>query len=52
VLSLDFTVELILLALEHKGRQLQLPEAALGPGAGLGQYPARPQDLLPMDRPE
>ena len=52
VLSLDSTVDLILRALEHKGRQLNVPEADLGPGAGLGRYPARPQDILPVDRPE
>ena len=45
VLALDSAVDLIALALEHKGRQLAVPAAELGPAAGLGRYPARPVDF-------
>lgn len=45
VLDLDSCVDLILLALERKGRLSRLPTDALGPGAGLAAYPSVPSDL-------
>lgn len=49
VLDLDTAVDLIVLALERKARQLGKPEEALGPGAGAPPYPGRPADLRPPD---
>lgn len=49
VLTLDRAVELVLSALAAKSERLDVPESALGPGEGLGPYPAAPQELrLPM----
>lgn len=47
VLDLNRVVELIVLALAGKGRQSRLAETELGPGAGLGRYPGRPEDIRP-----
>jgi cytidylate kinase len=52
VLSLDDAVDLALLALERKTRRLALPEAELGPGAGMGRYPTVPEDAPLPDTPE
>ena len=40
VLSLDNAVQLAISALEMKAERLGVPSEALGPGAGLGPYPA------------
>lgn len=45
VLSLDQAVELVAAALAAKGERLGVPESELGPGAGLGPYPAPPGEL-------
>ena len=45
VLSLDSVAELLLLALERKAQQLDVPEELLGPGAGLPRYHGQPGDL-------
>lgn len=45
VIDLDSAVDLVLLALERKANQLNTPEEALGPGAGLGRYRGRPEDF-------
>lgn len=45
VLSLDQTVELVLGALAAKSSRLDVPGDELGPGAGLGPYPAAPEEL-------
>jgi cytidylate kinase len=47
VLSLDDAVELICRGLAHKAARLAVPEAELGPGAGLARYPAPPEDFRP-----
>jgi cytidylate kinase len=47
VLSLDSVVDLLLLALERKARQLTLPESELGPGAGLERYRGQPGNVMP-----
>jgi cytidylate kinase len=47
VLDLDSAVDLACLALARKASRLDIPEAELGPGAGLALYPARPQDFPP-----
>ena len=47
VLDLDTVVDMICLALERKARRLVLPDAELGPGAGLQPYAGRPADLRP-----
>lgn len=47
VLDLNHVVDLIILALSDKGQQLRVPVDQLGPGAGLGRYPGRPEDLRP-----
>ncbi len=49
VLSLDDVVDLACLALERKARRLDLPEADLGPGAGLPRYPGTMADV-PLPR--
>nr|MDQ2717824.1 cytidylate kinase-like family protein [Chloroflexota bacterium] len=54
ILSLDQTVDLIVLALQAKASRLAIPTEELGPGAGLMRYTKRPGDLhLPasIDRP-
>lgn len=49
-LSLDNVVQLIRTALEMKAGRLNLPPSALGPGAGLPQYPERTEDFgMPSD---
>jgi len=45
VLGLDDAVELAALALGRKAARLDVPEAELGPGAGLARYPGRPEDF-------
>jgi cytidylate kinase len=45
VISLDQAVEIIVSALAAKGERLAVPEAELGPGAGLGPYPAPPGEV-------
>lgn len=45
VLGLDHVVALITLAMEQKATRLGVPQAQLGPGAGLPPYPDRPQDF-------
>ncbi len=52
VLSLDDAVALIALALDQKAARLAIPEARLGPGAGLAPYPGRAEDfpLAPESR--
>ncbi|HKG26033.1 MAG TPA: cytidylate kinase-like family protein, partial [Thermomicrobiales bacterium] len=45
VLSLDQAVDLIHTALIAKSDRLDVPETELGPGAGLGPYPAAPEEL-------
>ena len=45
VLTLDDAVDLICAALERKARRLGVPEAELGPGAGMARYPAAPEDI-------
>jgi cytidylate kinase len=45
VLSLDQAVEIVATALAAKGERLDVPEKELGPGAGLGPYPAAPGEL-------
>ncbi len=45
VLTLDDTVDLICQALERKGARLGASLDQLGPGAGLGGYPGRPEDV-------
>jgi hypothetical protein len=47
VLDLDSAVDLVRLALAHKARTLALPDAGLGPAAGLSRYPGEPADLSP-----
>lgn len=47
VLDLDSVADLIILALECKGRRLTTPPEQLGPGAGLPRYPERPGDFRP-----
>ena len=42
VLDLDSAVDVLLLALERKGRRLTARPEELGPGAGLGRYPETP----------
>jgi len=50
VLSLDQTLDLICLALTLKSQRLDIPEAELGPGAGLPRYAEKPADVpLPED---
>jgi cytidylate kinase len=45
VLSLDQAVDLIAAALDAKAARLDVPDGDLGPGAGLGPYPAPPSEL-------
>jgi cytidylate kinase len=45
VLSLDDAVALIALALEQKAARLSIPDAQLGPAAGLAPYAHRPEDF-------
>ena len=45
VIPLDVAVELALDALAGKASRLVTPESELGPGAGLGPYPAPPNEL-------
>jgi hypothetical protein len=47
VLAIDDAVDLLATALGHKAQRLGLPEAALGPSAGLQRYPGTPGDLRP-----
>ena len=51
VLALDSAVELLALALEHKGRQLAAPAEEAGPAAGLAPYPGPPGEFGPPARP-
>jgi cytidylate kinase len=52
ILSLDDAVALIAQGLDHKAARLAIPEAQLGPGAGLAPYPARPEDFPLSPKPE
>jgi cytidylate kinase len=52
VLAIDDAVDLLAVALTHKVRRLGLPEAALGPGAGIQRYPGIPGDLRPPQQAE
>jgi cytidylate kinase len=45
VLSLDDAAALIARALDLKAARLAVPEARLGPGAGLAPYPGQPEDF-------
>jgi cytidylate kinase len=45
VIDLDGAADVILLALARKARRLDVPDRELGPGLGLGRYPATPEDL-------
>ncbi|HZS78567.1 MAG TPA: cytidylate kinase-like family protein [Ktedonobacteraceae bacterium] len=47
VIDLEGAVDLILLALERKGRMLGVPTGQLGAVTGLPRYPGRPGDLRP-----
>lgn len=47
VLDLDSAADLIILALQHKARKLDVPTEELGPGTGLSLYPGRPADFHP-----
>jgi cytidylate kinase len=47
VLTLDDAAELICRALTLKGARLAVPEAELGPGAGLARYSTPPEDFRP-----
>ena len=51
VLDLDSVVDLVVLALERKARQVTTPVDALGPGAGLGRYPQAPGNFVPAPPP-
>jgi cytidylate kinase len=52
VLTLDDAVDLIALALERKGRRLDVPAADLGPGVALPPYPGPPGSFTPPAVPE
>lgn len=52
VLSLDGVVEVLLLALERKADRLSVPEAELGPGAGLARYRGEVGELRTGATPE
>ena len=45
ILDLESLVELIVLALEHKGQRLATPAEELGPAAGMARYPGQPGDF-------
>jgi cytidylate kinase len=47
VIDLESAVDLILMALERKGRRLQVPDRELGPAAGLPRYRSQPKDVGP-----
>lgn len=47
VLDLDSVVDLVELALDRKAQRLGAPASALGPAAGMGEYPGHAEDLQP-----
>lgn len=49
ILELDGVVDLVVLALARKARRLTTPADQLGPGAGMGRYAARPEDIRPPE---
>ncbi len=49
-LSLDQSVDLICLALQHKAGRLAVSVGELGPGAGLSVYPGQPGDFRPPQK--
>jgi cytidylate kinase len=51
IMDLDGCVDLIVMALEHKGRRLKTPAELLGPGAGLAVYRGQPEDLPTVTDP-
>jgi len=49
IIDLDSAVDLIVLALERKGRKLTTPTGELGPGVGQPRYPGQPGDFRPPE---
>jgi cytidylate kinase len=49
IIDLDSAVDLIVLALERKGRKLTTPTGELGPVTGLPRYPGHPGDFRPPE---
>ena len=51
ILSLDAVAELVCEALGQKAKQLQAPEAELGPASGMGLYPGQAEDVPAPEPP-